>query len=299
MNTNTKYWSFTWQTNAKQKTIPNEGSLSIFFNGIADYCTFQYEIGDKLKKEHIQGHFTLSGLRQSKTKTLDLFKQRFKNISGLTISPVYDKLAIEKYTTKEDGRIKGPYYCGKQEKYDMSMTTLNLYPWQKTLFKIMTGPQQAFLKDRKVIWVEDACGNTGKSVFLKWLRTGQKQLLVRKLPVNSVDRLLSAINLINKQNAVDLFVIDLTRTQAKTQSFEDLFAAIEDIKNGYTVDVMYGKYNETTFDPPMIAIFTNNSINEFRQYLSDDRWQVYKIGPEKKLASMVDYNFDLVTEELD
>jgi len=283
-HTNTKYWSLTWETNIKQKKLPNEEALLSFFDRVADECVFQYEKGAQKKKEHIQGTFTLSGARQSKTSVLKLFELTFKNVSGLTISSVYDKVAIKSYVTKEEGRTKGPFYGGKKEMYDNGMAACKLRRWQSQLFKIIIGPEQEALKDRKVIWVQDSCGNTGKSWFQKWLRIGQKQMVVRSLPVSSVDRLISAVNIINKTQKVDAYTIDLTRTQGEDQSYKDLFSSIEQIKNGYVVDVMYGKYNEAIFKPPLVIIFTNKEHDVFRHYLSGDRWKVYTISPSGDLA---------------
>jgi len=283
-HTNTKYWSLTWDTNIKQKKLPNEEALLSFFDRIADECVFQYEKGAQKKKEHIQGTFTLSGARQSKTSVLKLFELTFKNVSGLTISSVYDKVAIKSYVTKEEGRTKGPFYGGKKEMYDKQMATCKLREWQSQLFSIITGSEQEALKDRKVIWVQDSCGNTGKSWFQKWLRIGQRQMVVRSLPVSSVDRLISAVNIINKTQKVDAYTIDLTRTQGEDQSYKDLFSTIEQIKNGYVVDVMYGKYNEAIFQPPLVIIFTNNKHEEFTHYLSEDRWKIYTISPSGDLA---------------
>ena len=284
VHTNTKYWSFTWDTNEKQKKLPHEESLLRFFRVVATECVFQFEIGAIKKKEHIQGMFVLQGPRQSKTATLKTFSETFKNIAGLTLNPIYDKVAINAYVTKTDGRVKGPFYGGKNEMYDKNMAACSLRKWQRQLFEILTGSEQDFLKDRKVIWIEDSNGNTGKSWFQKWLRIGQKEITVRSLPVSNVDRLISAVHTINKTEKVDLFSIDLTRTQGQDQSYDDLFAVIEQIKNGYVVDVMYGKYNESIFSPPMVIIFTNNNIEEFRSYLSADRWKIYCISPDGDLA---------------
>lgn len=55
MNTQTKYWSITWDTNSRQKKISNKDTLLNFLNRISDDCVFQYEIGARRKKEHIQG----------------------------------------------------------------------------------------------------------------------------------------------------------------------------------------------------------------------------------------------------
>lgn len=80
-----------------------------FFSRIADDCVFQYEIGSERRKEHIQGVFPLPGTRQSKMSVLRLFERTFKNVNGLTLTPVYDKVVIRSYVTKEEGRTRGPF----------------------------------------------------------------------------------------------------------------------------------------------------------------------------------------------
>lgn len=54
-NNNTKYWSFTWQTNINQKTIPDENLLLYFLNKHCSNAVFQYEKGTLKEKLHIQG----------------------------------------------------------------------------------------------------------------------------------------------------------------------------------------------------------------------------------------------------
>jgi len=277
MNTNTKYLSLTWDTNKLQKKIPQAFELSAFLDGIASEAVFQYEKGEIKGKTHIQGTFTLEGPRMSKKETLNAFRKRFVNVSGLTLSPVYDKLAISAYVTKPEGRIAGPFYAGKNEVNNMEMRNSDLREWQRNLFEILTSDELPALKDRKVIWIQDECGNTGKSWFQKWLRLGQKELVVRGLPITSVDRLLSAVNILSKKVNVDAYTIDFTRTKGEEQSYKDLFSAVEQIKNGSCLDCMYGKYNESYFKPPLVMIFTNNRIEDFRSYLSDDRWVIYTL----------------------
>ena len=55
---------------------------------------------------------------------------------------------------------------------------------------------------------------------------------------------------------------------------QHLFAIIESIKNGYVIDVMYGRMNEALFRPPIVIIFSNEPFLEVRKYLSYDRWVV-------------------------
>ena len=67
-------------------------------------------------------------------------------------------------------------------------------------------------------------------------------------------------------------MINLTKTKGDNQSLENMFAAIEDIKDGFIVDTMYGKYIETIFESPLIVVFTNNKLDEHISKLSVDRW---------------------------
>lgn len=303
MHTNTKYWSLTWETNAKQKKIPQESELKQFLDRICDNACFQYELGSEKQKEHIQGSLTLNGVRLSKKATLELFQQRFKNISGLTLKPVYDKVAIQAYVTKPEGRVKGPFYAGKKELFDMNTSTNKLRDWQSDLYNLLTSEHINELKDRKVIWIQDTCGNTGKSWFQKYLRIGQKEIVARSLPVSSVDRLMSAVHIINREQHVDVYNIDLTRTQGEDQSFKDLFSAIEQIKNGSVIDVMYGKYNEAYFPAPVVIIYTNLKIEDYRNYLSEDRWKVYIINQDQKLEEKTPaggklHYYNLVSDQL-
>lgn len=52
----------------------------------------------------------------------------------------------------------------------------------------------------------------------------------------------------------------------------DIFATIEDIKDGVIVDTIYGKYTEAIFDLPIIIIFTNEKLDDHLVSLSSDRW---------------------------
>ena len=299
MNRETKYWAFTWEPNAKQKKIPGESELIHFFNKIATDGVFQLEQGANKGKLHYQGVLTLEGPRMSGKKLRDVFRERFKNVDGLTISPVWNRVATDSYCTKEDNRVSGPYYVGKNQNYDEIMANTKLKNWQQQLYNLLLSDELTLLKDRKVVWVHDQKGNTGKSWFQKWLRMGQRKLVVRSLPVASVDRLSSAVNIITRKLEVDVFTIDLTRTRGEDQSFKDLFSMVEMIKNGAVVDVMYGKYNEAYFKPPAIVIFSNDDVHDCLKYLSKDRWEVYEITSANSDLLKIDVFKDPPTQYLE
>lgn len=283
-NTCTKYWSMTWETNKNQKTIPDEHELLCSLRKHCSDAIFQYEKGTLKGKLHIQGKITCKGPRTSKIALLKLFKQDFDNVEGLTLRPVNNKEGLEDYVMKEEGRVKGPFFLGNSEKnQQFSMKQTKLKPWQQDLHQFITD-NLSELKNRKVIYVEDTGGNTGKSFYQKWARLAQLDLIYRSLPISNVDRLMSAIHIINKTLDVDVYCIDLTRTKGEDQSYKDLFAAVEQIKNGFVIDTMYGKYNESFFEPPVVIIFSNNILynpdnpyQDMAHYLSDDRWLHLKI----------------------
>ena len=113
-NTNSRHWFLTWETNKLQKKLPSHLTLIEFFNYNCDEAIFQLERGEKAKKNHWQGCFILTGVRKSKRAVLDLFKERFKNISGLTIQRTHSQDSVELYVTKEESRLKGPFYGGNK-----------------------------------------------------------------------------------------------------------------------------------------------------------------------------------------
>ena len=223
---------------------------------------------------HYQGVLTLSGPRQSKMNVKRLFEGRFRNICGLTLSRPHQIKDALNYVTKTETRLEGPYYCGRKSVYDHELAaTMVLKPWQQDLMDFLI-LEERMLRDRKVIYVEDINGGSGKSTFIKWLRTAQTRFSFRALPISAVDRLASAINLITKEYKLDIVAFNVTREQGKDQSDLDLYAAVEQIKDGYVVDVMYGKFNEALFNPPIVIIFSNKAFTDVRKYLSYDRWVV-------------------------
>lgn len=281
---NTRYWQFTWDTNISQKKLPNINKLKNYLNLVTNYCTFQLECGTVKNKQHYQGAFEISGPRISKKQLLLKFEEEFTNVAGLTLTKARSMDDLVKYSSKDDTRVQGPFFIGKKEKFDEEYSHSELNLWQKDLYDfLINNKYDRKLRDRKIVWVQDLIGNTGKSFFQKWLRIGQKELVARKLPVSSVDRLVSAVTKVTEQVQVDVFMVNLTKTQGSDQSLDDLFAILEQIKDGFLVDVLYGKYVESIFDPPIILVFTNESLANYTSKLTNDRWLGLHITNDKQI----------------
>lgn len=82
---------------------------------------------------------------------------------------------------------------------------------------------------------------SGKSTFIKWLRTAQRFFKFRALLQASVDRVASAVNIICKDTKLDVLAFDITREQGMHQHDQNLFIIIESIKNGYVIEVRYSR----------------------------------------------------------
>ena len=126
----------------------------------------------------------------------------------------------------------------RKEKFDEKYAAMTLWPWQQELYDfILKNKNNPVIPERKIIWVENSLGCTGKSKFQKWLRLGQRDITARKLPVSSVERLISAVTKLTREQEIDLFMINLTKIKGQNQSLEDMFAAIEEIE--FIVDTLY------------------------------------------------------------
>lgn len=141
------------------------------------------------------------------------------------------------------------------------------YPWQASVIEMLNGP----VHSRKVLWLVDFAGCGGKSTFAKW------QCFTRKRAVCfSYGKGNDLLHLASKHGAQRVFFFDLTRAKASDLGVQDLYQAIEQIKNGH---IMSGKYEGTTllFKRPHVVVFSNQEPQ--REHLSADRWDVRYINP--------------------
>jgi hypothetical protein len=264
----------------------------------AENAVFQLEKGLIKGKEHYQGCFTLIGPRRSKSYVLKTFENRFENVSGLSIQIISNLEATLAYTTKSETRIAGPWYCGSFEIHDETYENMDLRPWQQQSYQLTldiknkTHPEYKAFQDRRIIWIYDPIGGSGKSKFIKWLCIGQRLLNVEKLPISSVTQLISAtIAMVNnaktKNKKIDMFVIDDTRTKGKDTNFDDMFENMEQIKNGHLVSTMYGKPAKAIFDRPIIMFFTNTEPREYAKNLSAERLYPMEIKNNQLIATHI------------
>ena len=71
------------------------------------------------------------------------------------------------------------------------------------------------------------------------------------------------------------YMVDLPRVRGSDERQQELFSALEEIKNGWVESPMYGKSAELLMEPPHIHIFSNELPN--LTYASMDRWKIWMI----------------------
>lgn len=116
--------------------------------------------------------------------------------------------------------------------------------------------------DRKVLWVWDATGNTGKTFLGEWLCVHRNAFLITGG---------KHADIAYAYNLEPYVVFDLTRDQAERIPYP----VIESFKNGYLFSPKYESCTKR-FAPARVVVFANYRPDEAR--LSADRWDIRNIG---------------------
>lgn len=257
--------------------LPGENRMIRFFEEICEFYVFQEESGEETGREHYQCALRLKSRKRKST----LLKLVEKSFPGMTYMFQFDRMygtfneAIE-YCTKTETRTNAPIsnlpiYQGMD--VDILDDVYQRYPWQAALFEELFISGSLRFKtpdDRKIYWITDPIGNSGKSKFTKYVVIRSTASI--KVPFGTATQMRSAI--IN-EGPCNLYIIDIPRTLAKDDDMHAVYSLIEDLKNGFVVSSMYGKNAKLIMNPPHVIVFSNMPCP--RQALSADRWIEYKI----------------------
>lgn len=164
------------------------------------------------------------------------------------------------------------------------------YLWQNKLIDIFYDEEKEVFKepdDRSIYWIKDSVGQVGKSKLVKWLCINRPDEIV-KIVFGSAQQLRTSVISIGPRI---LYLIDIPRSPSNDEKFENIVSSIEEIKNGYVVSHMYGKYGKLMMEPPHVIIFSNHDCP--RYLLSNDRWKTYLISDKLDLIEDIDNNYKL------
>jgi len=124
--------------------------------------------------------------------------------------------------------------------------------------------------DRKIYWIYDAIGNTGKSAFVKFMFVNYKVAVINSGKLSDVINII--FNIYDENGSsfnpdCRAIFIDVPRDNGNKISY----SAVEAIKNGLVVNTKY-ETGAIAFNVPHVFIFSN-SLPEFSKF-SSDRWEI-------------------------
>jgi hypothetical protein len=269
-----KCWSMTLAQNFKELPAHTrvQDTLSEFF----DHWMFQLEEGSVTVKEHYQCRGILDEPQMTET-LLHIFESRGFDRRDVTVLPESNNSiqqgGLSFYVMKDDTRKAGPwhdpsYKPRKRNTYDgRDLRCMeNPYTWQKTVMSLCN----AEADDRTINWVYNASGCAGKSKLMKYMRWKNPEMA--RVGLGSATQIKTAVI---EKGAHQVYMVDLPRVRGSDERQQELFSALEEIKNGWVESPMYGRSAELLMEPPHIWIFSNELPN--LGMCSLDRWHVWHL----------------------
>lgn len=256
-------WDFTLSVEHER----DEENIKKWLRKVAKKWTFQKEKGEKTGYEHWQGRFSLI-VKQ----TLDHMKKN--RPWPMHLSPTSNAHKGDMiYVSKSQTRLEGPWTDKDPNEDEMPFQFKKLKEWRPWQAQIV-----ALLKvkdDRTIHVVYDPVGNKGKSSLANYL--GWKQQ-AKTLPF--VNDYKDVMRMVYDMPKVGAYFIDMPRA-IKKHKLQQLFGAIEHVKNGFAFDDR-NHYKEAYFDSPNIFVFTNDVPD--LNMLSNDRWKIWDINKDDELV---------------
>lgn len=224
---------------------------------------------------HYQGYMNLKKKQRPKA----LAKSLNHDFPGIELRPCSNagKEALQKYCMKSDTRKDGPWSTDTKEVLqlqDIKVIKDTPYAYQKQILDTLSSTPD----HRTINWVVDTAGNNGKSSFSKYIAVHDLGL---SLTYGKTGDLL---NLVFKLPKKRFYLFDLSRTKAKDVDKDDVYAALEGIKNGYFINTKY-ETGQWINDCPHVWVFANCAPNLDR--MSQDRWKVWSLQTDHTLKAYV------------
>lgn len=276
-----KYWSVTLHKPADQ----SRDAFLLWCGATLPPCVRdEPQIADMIwqAEETAEGGLHLQGFLQTSSRLyLAQVKDLLRTVgfpTSVHLDPASNsgKEALKRYAMKE-ARVAGPWaknarrlaeLLKKQadekefEPYKGEDLPRELIPWQENLRRYLLGP----VNNREVIVSVDEAGGAGKTTFCKYMAFHHHAGILSYGRANDL-----LYNVTQMSRIPKIMLVDLTRAKPDEIGDNELWAAIEQIKNGLVVCNKY-KSVTITFPPPHVVVFCNFKPNP--SVLSSDRWNV-------------------------
>lgn len=126
---------------------------------------------------------------------------------------------------------------------------------------------------RKIDWFFDAAGGGGKSRLAKYLAWN----FPKKVCVIPTFKAWDILKLAAMQPNRQLYIINLAKSKPKDISKEELYNAIEGIKDGFYCDTKGANVKSVFARIPMVWVFTNHMAS--RDCMAQKRFTIRKVPP--------------------
>lgn len=272
--------------------------------GLTGYA-FNVEQGKNGQRvKHIGGVLEFA---HAKRKKFGWLENRFVQAFPLLVFDGRDYLnksestAANRYNTKSDTRIRGPFVFGAAmeraakeqaeiESIDRYVVKIQLYSWQRWLVKnVLNQPTN----DRDIWWLWEPFGNAGKTTFAKWLDQNYAGVMI--LGGKTADMKNGIVNYITATKKYPRIIII---NCSKTFDMDYLSAdGIEQIKDAFFFS---GKYGDGKGASPMVNCQNPHVIifaNQEPPFIGDmalDRFNSVRL-PDGKAKDLKPKVWDLTT----
>ncbi len=152
-------------------------------------------------------------------------------------------------------------------KLKLEMELVNLRQWQKDVVSRLLAQN-----NRKVLWVVDIAGNTGKSFLAKWLFAKHDAFEIVSGKTGDIAYAYKGQNIV---------VFDLSRQKEEYMNY----GVIENFKNGKIFSPKFESKN-MRFEPCKVVVFANWEPNY--EKLSKDKWDMFVMGSVPSNVAMID-----------
>jgi len=267
-------WSVTLSHNYTERPPPSR--VSQILDEFLDQWVFQLECGGKEGKPHYQCRGIIDPAQMTETM-ITLFECRGYDRRDITFLPESNNSIAQGgltfYVMKDDTRQEGPWYDSTfRPKKKVAYEGKDLEcmkqprPFQQAIMNMIAKPPN----DRDMVWWFNQSGCAGKSKLMKYLRFTNPDFA--RVPMGSATQIKTSVI---EKGPHTAYMVDLPRVRGSDERQQELFSALEEIKNGWVESPMYGKSAELLMEPPHIHIFSNELPN--LTFASMDRWKIYVI----------------------
>lgn len=227
---------------------------------------FQLEQAGTTGTLHYQGHVKLA----QKIRTLQWAKEMRDIMPGVHVSPDSTRGSkdAEFYCMKKDEtHVAGPWYDPHFTPPYQGEDLLQLnqfYLWQQKVFNLIQGE----IHPDKITWICQEEGGAGKSSFVKHMVYHGKALYMTLCKSSDLT------NFVYKMDSSRCYLIDVARTKGADQNMDDLYNAIEQLKNGLIFNSKY-ETGYKIMKKPHVVVFSNEMPDLTK--LSSYKWNVHRI----------------------